>query len=272
MFRLTNLRVASQPCVREDVWQHRVMERAELLAALERDGNAFGDACAAASLDAPVASCPGWTVADLVWHLATAHDFWRTVVADRLADWKAYTGPERPADDDLIALYRNGLTAVHEVLTATESTIEIWTWSADKTAGFVIRRLAHETAVHRWDAEHAAGRSNDLEAELASDGIDEFLTHFLGDARAEAEPVGGSVHIHCQDVAGEWTLRPVDTDAAGTGFDVTREHAKGDCAIRGSASDVVLALWRRIPLTAGTLNFAGDQSIAERFIARTSLD
>lgn len=250
------------------MWQHRVMERSELLAALEREGIAFGDAGAAASLDAPVESCPGWSMADLVWHLCRAHDFWHAVVADRLADWTAYTEPERPADGDLIAFYRNGLTAVHEVLTATESTIEIWTWSADKTAGFVIRRLAHETAVHRWDAEHAAGRSNDIEAELASDGIDEFLTHFLGDARAEAEPVGGSVHIHCQDVAGEWTLRPVDTDAPGTGFDVTREHAKGDCAIRGSASDILLALWRRIPLTAGTLNFAGDQAMAERFIAR----
>ena len=56
----------------------------------------------------------------------------------------------------------------------------------------------------------------------------------------------------------------------GDGFAVAREHAKGDCAIRGTASDILLALWRRVPLSE--LDVAGDRDVAERFIAHTSND
>jgi hypothetical protein len=82
-----------------------------------------------------------------------------------------------------------------------------------------------------------------IDPALASDGIDELPSCFLS-AAADAQPVGGSVHIHCDDVAGEWTLRP-----AGDGFDVTSEHATGDCALRGTASDLLLVLWRRRPMS-----------------------
>ncbi|MFM2071560.1 MAG: hypothetical protein RLZZ623_1823 [Actinomycetota bacterium] len=241
------------------------MNRTDFLDALSRDGLAFGAACDIAGLPAPVESCPGWSVADLLWHLSEVHHFWRTVVVERLEHWNEYTRPPRPADADLLAFYRSGLHATVEVLTDADPSTAIWTWSADKTVGFVIRRMAQETAVHRWDAEKAAGHTIAIESLLASDGIDEFLTHFIGDVREGADPVGGSVHIHCTDVAGEWTLLPNET-----GFDVTREHAKGDCALRGTASDLLLALWRRTP--SSTLDLVGDPAMAQRFIARTALE
>ena len=80
-----------------------------------------------------------------------------------------------------------------------------------------------------------------------------------------AEPVGGSVHLHCGDVPGEWTVREADD-----GFAVAREHSKGDCAIRGAASDILLSLWRRVPLS--TCDVVGDADVAARFIAHTNLD
>lgn len=73
------------------------------------------------------------------------------------------------------------------------------------------------------------------------------------------------MHIHCTDVAGEWTIRET-----ADGFDVTREHAKGDCAIRGAAHDILLALWRRTPLT--NCDVVGDVAVAERFVAASALD
>ena len=276
------------------------MERTDLLAALARDGAAFGDSCEEAGLVAPAESCAGWSVADLVWHLTAVHQFWRTVVGEKLPDREGYVRPERVADADLLATYRAGLAATIAVLTEADPDSEVWTWSTDHTVGFVIRRLAHETAVHCWDAQVAAGAPVAVEAHLASDGIDEFLTHFIGEARADALPVDGSVHLHCGDVPGEWTLRPRAGGSAGQGaagqgaagqgaagrddpasdsrgdpgddrgFDLTREHAKGDCAIRGSASDILLALWRRIPTDA--VDLVGDTAMAERFIARTSLE
>ena len=75
------------------------------------------------------------------------------------------------------------------------------------------------------------------------------------------------MHLHCTDVAGEWTVRPNDAG----GFDVTREHAKGDCAIRGAASDILLALWRRrAAVDAST--WSATPTSPRRFVARTSLD
>ena len=66
------------------------METTEFIVALDRDSAAFVDACAVAGLTMPVPSCPGWKVADLLWHLTEVHDFWRTVVAERLTSWESY--------------------------------------------------------------------------------------------------------------------------------------------------------------------------------------
>ncbi len=247
------------------MWHHPVMEVNEFIVALERDASAFVDACEVAGMSTQVPSCPGWTVADLLWHLTEVQDFWRTIVAEERSTWKGYEQPPRPVDEGLADLYRRGRTGLIQVLSDADPSTAVWTWSDDKTAGFVIRRMAHETSVHLWDATTAADVMNPIEPTLASDGIDEFLSHFISDVAEGAEAVGGSVHLHCADVAGEWTVRESDD-----GFDVTREHAKGDCAIRGAASDILLALWRRVPLSA--CEVVGDPDVAARFIAQTNLN
>jgi len=56
----------------------------------------------------------------------------------------------------------------------------------------------------------------------------------------------------------------------GDGFAIAREHAKGDCAIRGTANDILLTLWRRVPVSQ--VDVVGDRDVADRFIAHTSLD
>jgi uncharacterized protein (TIGR03083 family) len=241
------------------------MENNEFLVALERDSAAFADACTAAGLTAKVEACPGWNVADLLWHLTEVHDFWSTIVAEKRDSWEGYPDPQRPADQDLAEMYQTGRTRLLATLGGADPTMPVWTWSQDKTAGFIIRRMAQETAVHLWDANAAAGTIRPIEATLASDGIDEFLTHMLPSAAKEVAPVGGSVHLHCGDVPGEWTV----TEAA-DGFSVARKHAKGDCAIRGTANDILLALWRRVPVAE--LDVVGDRDVAERFIAHTGND
>jgi uncharacterized protein (TIGR03083 family) len=241
------------------------MDTNDFLAALARESAAFRVAAVSAGFGAPVPSCPGWTVADLVWHLAEVHQFWGFIVMTRAADPSAYVEPERCADDELLAVFDTNLAALTAVLSTTPADTTVWTWAKDHSVGFVQRRMAHETAVHRWDAESAAGTGHRIEATLASDGIDEFLEHVFASRVAIPEAVGGSVHIHCGDVPGEWTVRPT-TD----GFEVTREHAKGDCALRGDASDLLLALWRRTGLDS--IDVVGDQAVAQRFVATTVLD
>ncbi|CAN0485056.1 unnamed protein product, partial [Phaeothamnion confervicola] len=160
---------------------------------------------------------------------------------------------------------RGAAASVIDALRTTELDVAVWNWTgSNQTVGWVLRRMAQEMAIHRADADAAAGRPTDIEPALASDGIDEFLNGFLWWVKPDAEPVAGSVHIHCTDVAGEWTVREHDG-----GFDVTPEHAKGDCALRGPASDLLLALWRRQPLSS--VDVVGDTDVAARFVAHSAL-
>jgi uncharacterized protein (TIGR03083 family) len=244
------------------------MDRDAEIAAVVENGLALADAAQAAGLDAPVDACPGWTVADLVWHTLEVHWFWGTVVAQRITDPAALAPLPRPADGDLVEQYREGVAILRAALdTATDDTV-VWTWAERKDVGFVRRRMAQETAVHRWDAERAAGRPWSIPVDLATDGIDEFLYLFLPDVADGAEPLDGTVHLHTTDAGGhgEW-LVVIGDDGEPV---VTREHAKGSCALRGPAADLLLALWRRQPLS--TVDVVGDVGVAERFIARTNLD
>lgn len=242
------------------------MDKPDLLAALAREGEAFVAACDSIGMAARVPSCPDWSVADLAWHVGCVLDFWATIVGDRRDTWEGYVAPERPGDDGLVAFAEDRLAHALAVLEAADPAQPNWTWSADHSAGFVVRRMAQEIAVHRWDAGVAAGRDHEIEATLASDGIDEFLTHFRTEVAAGAASVAGSVHLHCTDVAGEWTVRPL----AHGGAEVTREHAKGDAAIRGAANDVLLVLWRRRALSS--VDVVGDAEVAAGFVAYPALD
>jgi uncharacterized protein (TIGR03083 family) len=241
------------------------MERSDYLAALQRDGAAFAESISKAGLRAPVVACPEWNTADLLYHLAEVHYFWTTIVEQRAASPDNVSAWPRPPDDELMDAYRRQVQALVAALTDTDPATEVWTWSAQHDVAFILRRMTQETAVHRWDADRAADRSTPIDAELASDGIDEFLHHFLTNSSTKSEPIGGSVHIHCGDVAGEWTVRPNDA-----GYDIAREHSKGDCALRGSASDLLLALWRRVGVDA--IDVVGDTGVATRFLAATDLE
>lgn len=244
------------------------MDREADISAVVENGLALADAAEAAGLDAPVEACPGWTVADLVWHTLEVHWFWGTVVAQRITDPDGLAPLPRPADGDLVERYRDGVAILRAALdTASDDTV-VWTWAERKDVGFVRRRMAQETAVHRWDAERAAGRSWSIPVDLATDGIDEFLHLLLPDVADDAEPLDGTVHLHTTDEGGhgEW-LVVIGDDGEPV---VTREHAKGSCALRGRAADLLLALWRRQPLSS--VDVVGDVDVAERFIARTNLD
>lgn len=238
-----------------------------LLACLRRDSAALLEAVRAAGPDAPVPSCPGWTAIDLAWHIGEVHEFWGTIVSDRLDDPESYVQSPRPDTFDATVTFAETTAAdLLEALETTDPTTPVWTWAADCSAGFVLRRMAHETAVHRFDAERTAGRRvRTIDAELASDGVDEFLFEFLTWVAEGAAPLAGSVHVHCTDAEGEWLVR----DDGQGGYDVTREHAKGDAALRGPAQDLLLVLWRRLALH--TVDVVGDRATAERLLARTNL-
>ncbi len=189
-------------------------------------------------------------------------------MAERAEAPNGYPDPVRPADDELATTYLAGLDLLIDTLDATPDDVAVWTWTPDHRAGWVLRRMAHETAAHLGDAQQTAGQEASMEPALASDGVDEFLEFFAGHAHQAKpdHPLGGSVHLHCTDVPGEWFV----VDGPDGGLITTREHAKGDCALRGAASDIIFALWRRLPLER--LDVVGDAALAARFVDRTRLN
>jgi uncharacterized protein (TIGR03083 family) len=236
-------------------------------------------------LDRPVASCPGWSLGDLAWHVGCVWSFWGQIVSEgattidevRRIDEQ---GPARPADDLLLDWVTASHTELLSALVRARQDQEVWTWTgANRTPAWVRRRMAQETAVHRWDAANAAGLPYEVPAAVAADGIDEFLMWFAGRRVAEgAEPVGGSVHLHCTDTdrdvdegtdrrdraGGEWLVEHLDGDGAV----FTREHAKGDAAVRGRAHDLLMWMWRR---SDHGVEIIGDADVAHRFRAFTDL-
>lgn len=235
------------------------------VAAVRREGDALA-AAGEAGFDRPVESCPGWSVADLLYHVGEVHRFWASIVGELRTDVDDLAMPPRPPDDQLMAWYQDGLDHVCTVLASADPASGCWTWAPQKDVAFVQRRMAQETAVHRWDGQRAAGAAEPIVHELAVDGIDEFADVMYG-ARPSAanEAVAGTVHVHCTDGPGEWLFEPADRK-----YRVTRGHIKGDAALRGSASDLLLALWRRVPLEQ--LDVVGDAEVARRFLGGSVLD
>src|SRR4051794_9271839 len=82
------------------------MQLDEYLPVLAKANARFAHAAAEALLargwKAAVPGCPGWTLADLVWHLSKVQHFWAWVVRTAATDPSAYVGPPRHPDDELL--------------------------------------------------------------------------------------------------------------------------------------------------------------------------
>jgi uncharacterized protein (TIGR03083 family) len=259
-----------------------MLDSATYLTAFHREAVALAVA-AQRGLDAPVPSCPGWTVATLLTHLTGLYAESVKLVEGRpnepAALVKSYDDLGLPLEfknwfeaekedlgalpPGLPALFETTVADLEKVLWSVEPDEPVWSWwPADQSARFRQRRLAQETAIHRWDAQLAHGSPAPIEPELAADGIDEhFVVLLPGSHTWSGSPRQGSgetYHFHRTDGPGEWLLR-----FAPDGPVCTREHATGDVALRGSASDLLLFLWQRIPVKR--LEVFGDVALVTRY-------
>jgi uncharacterized protein (TIGR03083 family) len=213
-----------------------------------------------------VPSCPEWKVADLVIHTGAVHGFWGEMVERRAERPIPWPPADLPSDHALLVPWlREGTDRLASRLESADPSDKVWTWAAPHNVGWVQRRMAQETAVHRWDGEAGAGHPIPIDAELAVDGIDEFLDVFLPENRRPEAGPDASVHLHSTDAPGEWLVRIADNDVT-----VSREHAKGDAAVRGPASDLLLLLWRRV--APAQLEVFGAGATLDRFLAVVELD
>ena len=226
---------------------------------IRRDGAAFVDAARAAGVEQRVSTCGDWTVGDLCAHVGRLHRWAASIVAARPADptdhWKQLEFPEGPALVDFVAA---GYVLLADTLAAAGPDEPCWSWTDRHTVGFWSRRQAHELAVHRWDVQHAAGTAGPIERALAVDGIQELFDILPFRPGGAPTGTGETIHLHCTDGAGEWLIRLTPD-----GVSVVNEHAKGDVAARGGASDLLLMMWGRLPVD--TVEVFGDASLLARW-------
>ena len=235
---------------------------------IRSEGDVFYAAALVADSELGVPCCPDWNIADLVWHLSEVHWFWATIIDQRITDRSAVDGLDRldrPASyGDLVALGRRNLDRLVSMLASNDDATPVWTWAPDQDVGFIRRHQVQEAAVHRWDMQSAAtvAPPDPIDPEAASDSIDEFLAVQLPLAVSDDKPLPGSVHLHCTDVEGEWFIHPEGR--------VEPIHAKGDVAIRGTASDLLLVLYARVMLD--DLEVIGDSVVARKLVENLDLE
>jgi uncharacterized protein (TIGR03083 family) len=229
-----------------------------VLAVIRREGEAL-IAAAEAAPDARVRACPDWTNRDLAVHTTSVHRRVAHWCANRLPKPERWPDHEPPDPDEPWNWCRAGLALVLAALADIGPEEAVWSWTDRRNGGFYHRRMLHETAVHRWDAEDAAGTPSRIATDLALDGIDELCDvglRYRGDGSAVDYPVG-DVLLERTDGTDRWRLRAVD----GT-LQVARNGDAGtsaDAAVQGDAEDLVLWLWGR---RSGAV-VSGDSDVAQ---------
>lgn len=222
---------------------------------LEAQASAFADLVAGGDLGAPVAACPGWSLWDLACHLGGVHRWAHQAVLSGPSDRP--TGP--PGGVDLLDWFQQGAAGLVETLRATPPDMECWTFAEPRTARFWMRRQAHETALHRWDAQTGLGQSCAIDDALAEDGIDEVVSLLVPGQVRLGRIKAGPERIELVLTSGGRYLLATEPSEPNHGPSAT---------VAGSAEDVLLLLWGRVGLEDRPFEVSGEASALDRLLSQ----
>lgn len=248
------------------------MDIAIHIKAIRDDGKLFAEAAEHGGLDTHVPACPGWDTRELVRHLGMIH-LWAAghvafpheepdyeseeeELAAFAANWPEL-GTFWPEDEDLVDWYRRTNDNLIETLETASPTVDAWTFlAAPSPLAMWARRQAHEIAVHRFDAQEAAGLVSEFDPPFAADGVDEILDAFATRKREFPIDESRAMLVHASDTGDQWrvTLAP-------DGITTVREGGPADAMITGRAADLYLAMWNRGD--DSTLEVSGDQGLLD---------
>ncbi|MGW7277160.1 maleylpyruvate isomerase family mycothiol-dependent enzyme [Streptomyces sp. NPDC054844] len=234
------------------------METATFVEILDREGVLLASAAEAAGVDAKVPTCPGWQVRDLLRHTGMVHRWAAEIVAEGHAGPVPDGGLPGLDGSALLTWFREGHGRLVDTLAGASPDARCWYFlPAPSPLAFWARRQAHETTVHRIDAESAGdGVPTGIGVDFAVDGIDELLCAFHARPKSAVrteEP--RTLRVRATDVPGAvWTVRlsagPPETERGDAG--------DTDCELTGPAVRLYPALWNRLPFPEVT----GDASLA----------
>ena len=221
------------------------------LEVIEAAAASLAEHAEAAGLDAPVPTCPDWTVAALLAHQGMVHR-WATshVRKDGAEIPDEQRILERVPGDRMLSWFREG---VRDLLLALrladrETATMVFLNDAPAPMHFWARRQAHETTMHSVDALGASlgHEPTAVEAgialDVAVDGIDELLTGFFTRGRsklAALQPL--TIAVMPSDSDRGWTMTVAD-DRLST---VRERREDAEATFYGTAAELYLGLWNR---------------------------
>jgi uncharacterized protein (TIGR03083 family) len=228
----------------------------------------------------PVPTCPDWKLRQLATHVGRVHRWAAEIVSTRAAEVIPFDAvpdgkyPTAPADR--AAWLVAGADRVVAAITVVGEE-PVWAFGRLAPASFWARRQAHETLMHRVDAQLAVGRVVALDPELAADGIDEWLGSVTdpryrqrGDG-TQALPAGTALHLRAAGPgepghapAAEWVISSTDG-----GMSMHRGPGPADVSVSGPAERLLLVLVRRVPADDPALSVTGDGRLFSGWLAGT---
>jgi uncharacterized protein (TIGR03083 family) len=250
----------------------------DFAAAFLAENRAFSELFHDADGATPVPACPGWGLDQLFRHVGRGDRWAAQIVRDRLQEAldprSVEAGKPPPGRADAISWLHGGAQRLVDAVELSGVETPVWTFLGTRPANWWIRRRLHETAVHRADAALAVGADFALAPDVAADAITEFLERIAVQAgdNGAALPLedGNTLHLHATDPglgeAGEWTIA-VDQGR----ITWSHEHGKGSVALRGGATELLLAMARRTAVGDSGIEVFGDDAVWRCWLDRTPL-
>jgi uncharacterized protein (TIGR03083 family) len=242
-------------------------------AALIEQNGLLTDTMLSAEPETQIPTCPDWTMRQLIRHIGRAHRWAAHIISTRAdVTLDPRTVPDgRPPDEAdgarawLLACPQVLLDAVTDVGGAGTT---VATFDGPRPARWWIRRLLHESTVHRADAVLAVDGHYELAPELAADGIDEWLGRLAERPRLGDPPIadGKAVTLMATDVDLSWLIR-----GRGNILQLSRNSTDSfeGVQLAGKATDLFLALLRRRDVEDAECRMEGDVNSWETFLALT---
>ena len=208
-----------------------------------------------------VPSCPGWSTNDLAKHMGRVYLGQAYVVETGVKAEAKELLAAYPRTENVLEFMGWGFSAIIKALDVSRPERKTWSWHhSDNTVDFWFRRMAHETVIHRIDAELACGSVTTIAEELALDGVDEVLDFLplLGSWESAPNQAFGIVSISALG-----SKRDTHWDIEFTADKATVVKAEGvnplaRLKVSGTPEAMDLYLWGRIDSSDSRITLIGE--------------
>lgn len=233
-----------------------------------------------ADLNAPVPTCPGWNVGQLLRHLGGGQRWAEQTVRTRAsqpAPDESFRDLSNSVDEDPAVLgpwLAEGADRLSAALRSAGPDMKVWTPVPQGTSAFYARRFANETVIHRADATLALGADFALDEEVGLDALDEWMElgslPVMFEIRPEMCELLGpdrTLHFHATDTSpaagAEWVV-----DLTGDTIQWRHGHERAAVAVRGPLTELLLVVYRRRSPRSERVEVLGDAPLLDFWLER----